>query len=92
MKFLLENVRMRAEYENVISSHLGLQPVAINSSLVSAQNRLRLYWTNIVTTATPHLFGETVFTAIPQPKDRGLYLRDVLDEEAEPRFSYREKI
>ncbi len=86
VKFLLENVRMRAEYENVISSHLGLQPVAINSSLVSAQNRLRLYWTNIVTTATPHLFGETVFTAIPQPKDRGLYLRDVLDEEAEPRF------
>lgn len=86
VKFLLENVRMRAEYENVISSHLGLQPVAINSSLVSAQNRLRLYWTNIVTAATPHLFGETVFTAIPQPKDRRLYLRDVLDEEAEPRF------
>ena len=40
VKFLLENVRMRAEYENVISSHLGLRPVAINSSLVSAQNLL----------------------------------------------------
>lgn len=86
VKFLLENVRMRAEYENVISSHLGLQPVAINSSLVSAQNRLRLYWTNILTTTTPHLFGETVFTAIPQPKDKGIYLRDVLDDVADTRF------
>ena len=86
VKFLLENVRMRAEYENVISSHLGLQPVAINSSLVSAQNRLRLYWTNILTAATPHLFGETVFTAIPQPKDKGIYLRDVLDDVADTRY------
>ena len=86
VKFLLENVRMRAEYENVISSHLGLQPVAINSSLVSAQNRLRLYWTNILTAATPHLFVETVFTAIPQPKDKGIYLRDVLDDVADTRY------
>ena len=86
VKFLLENVRMRAEYENVISSHLGLQPVAINSSLVSAQNRLRLYWTNILTSITPHLFGETVFTAIPQPKDKGIYLRDVLDDVADTRY------
>ncbi len=86
VKFLLENVRMRAEYENVISGHLGLQPVAINSSLVSAQNRLRLYWTNILTAATPHLFGETVFTAIPQPKDKGIYLRDVLDDVADTRY------
>ena len=86
VKFLLENVRMRAEYENVISSHLGLQPVAINSSLVSAQNRLRLYWTNILTAATPHLFGVTVFTAIPQPKDKGIYLRDVLDDVADTRY------
>lgn len=86
VKFLLENVRMRTEYENVISAHLGLQPVAINSSLVSAQNRLRLYWTNILTATTPHLFGETVTTAIPQPKNRGLYLRDVLDDEVDARF------
>ena len=46
---------MRAEYENVINSHLGLQPVAINSSLVSAQNRLRLYWTNILTAKQLHI-------------------------------------
>ena len=86
VKFLLENVRMRAEYENVISSHLGLQPVAINSSLVSAQNRLRLYWTNILTSSTPHLFGETVRTAVPLPSDKGVYLRDILDDEADARF------
>lgn len=86
VKFLLENVRMRAEYENVISSHLGLHPVAINSSLVSAQNRQRLYWTNILTSTTPHLFGETVSTAIPRPTDRGIYLRDILDEDVESRF------
>ena len=60
--------------------------MAINSSLVSAQNRLRLYWTNILTLSTPHLFGETVRTAVPQPEDKGVYLRDILDDEADARF------
>jgi len=45
--FLLENVRMKKEYQDVISEHLGVEPVKINSALVSAQNRVRLYWTNI---------------------------------------------
>jgi len=45
--FLLENVRMKKEYQDVISEHLGVEPVMINSALVSAQNRVRLYWTNI---------------------------------------------
>ena len=45
--FLLENVRMKKEYQNIISEHLGVEPVMINSALVSAQNRVRLYWTNI---------------------------------------------
>lgn len=45
--FLLENVRMRKQYEDVISEHLNVKPIAINSSLVSAQHRERLYWTNI---------------------------------------------
>lgn len=45
--FLLENVVMKKEYQDVISEHLGVQPILINSSLVSAQNRKRLYWTNI---------------------------------------------
>ena len=46
VKFLLENVRMKKEYQDVISSYLGTAPIKINSSLVSAANRNRLYWTN----------------------------------------------
>jgi DNA-cytosine methyltransferase len=45
--FLLENVVMKKEYQAVITKHLGFEPVLINSNLVSAQNRKRLYWTNI---------------------------------------------
>lgn len=46
IKFLLENVKMKKEYLDVISKNLGVQPVFINSSLVSAQNRQRYYWAN----------------------------------------------
>jgi len=45
--FLFENVRMKQEYQDVISECLGVTPIEINSALVSAQNRRRLYWTNI---------------------------------------------
>ena len=45
--FLLENVKMKKEHQDVISSFLGVYPKKINSSLVSAQSRERLYWTNI---------------------------------------------
>lgn len=84
--FLLENVRMRKECEAVISEQLGLFPVVINSALVSAQNRVRLYWTNIRTKEVADLFNVTVYTDIPQPQDRGIYLRDILEDEVEPRF------
>ncbi len=86
VKFLLENVRMLSEYENIISSHLGIFPVAINSALVSAQNRYRLYWTNIRIKSVPDLFGSTLHTDIPQPEDRGIYLRDILDSDVDSRF------
>lgn len=46
VKFLLENVRMKKEYQDAISSYLGTAPIKINSALVSAANRNRLYWTN----------------------------------------------
>ena len=50
MKFLLENVRMKKSSEEIITRCLdGLRPVVINSALVSAQNRVRLYWSNIRT-------------------------------------------
>lgn len=64
--FLLENVKMKKEYEDVISEHLGVKPIQINSSLVSAQNRVRLYWTNI-----PN---------IEIPKDKGLILKDIIED------------
>lgn len=45
--FLLENVNMKLEYQNIISSYLGVKPIVINSKDFSKQNRKRLYWTNI---------------------------------------------
>jgi len=62
--FLLENVRMKKEYLDVISEYMGVEPIMINSALVSAQNRVRYYWTNI--------------PRIEQPKQRGIVLRDIL--------------
>jgi DNA-cytosine methyltransferase len=62
--FLLENVKMKKEYEDIITQHLGVKPIEINSALVSAQNRVRLYWTNIL--------------GIQQPKDKGILLKDII--------------
>jgi site-specific DNA-cytosine methylase len=62
--FLLENVVMKKEYEDVITQHMGVEPILINSNLVSAQNRRRLYWTNI-----PN---------IKQPEDLNIKMSDIL--------------
>jgi len=51
--FLLENVRMKQEYQDVISEHLGVEPVMINSDRFVGQNRERLYWTNISISELP---------------------------------------
>ena len=64
--FLLENVRMKQECQDVISDILGVYPIAINSNLVSAQNRYRLYWTNIPFDG--------------QPEDKGIMLKDILED------------
>ena len=87
--FLLENVRMKRQFEAVISEQLGLQPVMINSALVSAQNRVRLYWTNI-RTRKEGLFSE-LYTDIPQPKDKGLLLQDILEPNVPERYYLSEK-
>ena len=65
--FLLENVKMKKESEQVITDYLGVEPIEINSNLVSAQNRKRLYWTNIP------------FDGLPE--DKGIMLKDILEEE-----------
>lgn len=64
--FLLENVCMKKEWEKVISSYLEVEPIEINSKLVSAQNRPRMYWTNI--------------PGVAQPKDKGIKLKSILEE------------
>jgi DNA (cytosine-5)-methyltransferase 3A len=87
--FLLENVRMKKQHSRVISERVGVQPVMINSALVSAQNRVRLYWSNI-RTKQAGLFGE-VHTDIPQPEDRGLVLKDILEENVPEKYFLSEK-
>ena len=91
VKFLLENVRMRRECENVISEQLGLFPIVINSALVSAQNRVRLYWTNIRTREEANLFDTKIFTDIPQPEDRGIVIQDILEENVPKSYHYSEE-
>lgn len=64
--FLLENVKMKKEWSEIITGYLGVTPIEINSSTVSAQNRTRLYWTNI--------------PDVKQPEDRGIRLEDILED------------
>lgn len=66
--FLLENVKMKKDYQKVISNCLGVEPIEINSALVSAQNRKRLYWTNI--------------PGVAQPEDKGILLKDIIEGQA----------
>ena len=65
VKFLVENVKMKQEFQDIFSDMLGVQPIEINSALVSAQNRKRLYWTNWE-------FG--------QPEDKHIMLKDIVHE------------
>jgi len=64
VKFLLENVGMKKEHEDIITQYLEVKPIMINSSLVSAQNRKRLYWTNI--------------KGVKQPIDKGIKLEEIV--------------
>lgn len=67
VKFLLENVVMSKKWEAVLTKAIGVEPVKINSNLVSAQNRKRLYWTNIA--------------EITRPEDKGIFIRDILERD-----------
>lgn len=58
--FLLENVKMKQEYQDIITKYLGVKPVEINSGLFSAQDRKRLYWTNIPINPLPEINTTTV--------------------------------
>ena len=90
--FLLENVKMKQQFQDVITEQVSacypdfeggdlfgsqIKPILINSALLSAQNRQRLYWTNI-----PN---------IEQPEDKGIVLRDILEDQISKEFYYKEK-
>ena len=88
--FLLENVEMGKHWEDVINQAIGVKGVHINSALVSAQVRKRIYWTNIKT------FQTTMFappdSAIPQPRNRGILLKDILEDEVPERYYLKDEI
>ena len=67
--FLFENVVMKKEWEEIITKALGVKPIKINSSLVSAAHRKRLYWTNI--------------SKVKSPSDKGITIEDVVESEVD---------
>ena len=77
--FLLENVKMKKESMDIITEYLGVEPIEINSNLVSAQNRKRLYWTNIPMKGLP--------------EDKGILLKDILEpvEQIDDAYYYSDK-
>lgn len=77
--FLVENVySMKKSDRNMITDILNIEPICINSALVSAQNRNRLYWTNI--------------PGITQPKDKGILLCDILEKDVDRRYFFSEDV
>lgn len=75
--FLLENVKMKQEWRDIITKELGVEPIKINSNLVSAQNRERLYWTNI--------------PFVTQPIDKKIYIEDIVDLEFDEKYWLKQK-
>lgn len=76
VKFMLENVKMKKEHMDVISEYLGVQPVSINSALVSAQNRQRYYWAN---------------WCFEHPEDKMIFIDGIVDLQKasrEPRWTF----
>ncbi len=88
--FLLENVEMGEKWERVLSKAIGVNGIHINSALVSAQNRKRIYWTNIGHVPSG-LFGDLA-CAIKQPKDKGILLKDILEKEVNEKYYLSEKM
>lgn len=87
--FLLENVEMGKKWERVLSDAIGIAGVHINSALVSAQTRKRIYWTNIRTRQL-NLFDGAI-SDIPQPEDRGLYLNDITEDNVAEKYYLKDE-
>ena len=94
--FFLENVEMLDKWERCLSHAIGVRGVHINSALVSAQNRKRIYWSNIKVKDLGNTslfdFSEDPFelprykTDIPQPKERSIFIKDILQENADDKY------
>ena len=76
IKFLFENVKMKKEYSDIISEYLVVDFIQINSSLVSAQNRVRNYWTNI--------------PKVTQPEDKHILTKDIIEHNASYEFVHQD--
>lgn len=76
VKFMLENVRMKKEHLDLITKYIGVEPVKINSALVSAQNRVRYYWANF---------------SINQPKDLDINISDILERGVSEGYNHTKK-
>jgi len=87
--FLQENVGSANKFDvGIMSRALGVYPVRINSSLVTAQKRDRYYWSNIKTSKT--MFD--LVTDIPQPKDKGIILKDIIYLQSDNKYLNKEQI
>lgn len=99
--FFLENVEMLDKWERCLSHAIGVRGVHINSALVSAQNRKRIYWSNIKVKDLGNTslfdFSEDPFelpryqTDIPQPEDRGIVIKDILQEEVDEKYYLKDE-
>lgn len=86
--FLLENVVMVKKWRTVLSRSIGINAIGINSALVTAQQRERLYWTNIYNKPTG-FFGD-MECKIPQPKDKGILLKHILQNNVDEKYYLKE--
>jgi site-specific DNA-cytosine methylase/intein/homing endonuclease len=100
--FFLENVKMLEKWERCLSHAVGVRGVHINSALVSAQSRQRIYWTNFrvksVGQAKLFDFSDDPFewpdlaVDIPQPEDRGIVIKDILDDTVDGKYYLKDHV
>lgn len=89
VRFMLENVSMTAKWQKVLTQAIGINPIFINSSLLSAQNRERLYWTNI--NSSPSGFFDDFVCKIEQPKEKKITIKDILEESVDEKYYLSEQ-
>lgn len=77
--WFLENVKMQKKWENVFNNTLGSKPIVIDSALVSAQRRVRLYWSNID------------LSILEKPDDKNIYIKDIIEDKVDEKYYLSKK-